>query len=87
MNKYEIVFNMLKNKILFVFKRCEYDNNKILISKNLSFLSTILFIIIIRSFKFIIKNELNKDNFDINLLKEISNRKRSILIFKTFKKK
>ena len=45
---------MLKNKMLFIFKRYEYNNNKMLILKNLSFLSIILFIII-RSFKFIVK--------------------------------
>ena len=42
-----MVFNMGKDKILFVFKRCKYDDNKILISKNLSFLSITLFVIII----------------------------------------
>ena len=78
---------MLKNKILFVFKRYKYDNNKISIMKNFSFLSITLFIIIIRFFKFIIKNESNEDNFDMNYLKNISNKKRLILIFKTFKKK
>ena len=31
---------MLKNKILFVFGRCEHDENQTLLSKNLSFLST-----------------------------------------------
>ena len=67
---------MLKNKILFIFKRCEYNDNKILISKNLSFLSIISFIIIIRSFKLIVKNELNENNFDINLSKNILNKKK-----------
>ena len=38
---------MLKDKILFMFKRCEYDDNKILTFKNLSFLSKTSFIIII----------------------------------------
>ena len=38
---------MFKDKILFLFKRCDYNNNKILTSKNLSFLSITLFIIII----------------------------------------
>ena len=87
MNKYEIILDMFKNKILFIFKRCKYNDDKILISKNLSFLSIISFVIIIRSFKFIIKNELNEDNFDINYLKDILNRKRSISTFKIFKKK
>ena len=87
MNKYEIIFDMLKNKILFIFKRCEYDDNKILITKNLSFLSIISFIIIIRFFKFIVKDESNEDNFDINHSKDISNRKKSILILRHLKKK
>ena len=47
----------------------------------------ILIIIIIRSFKFIIKNKSNKSNFDINYFKDILNKKKLILTFKTFKKK
>ena len=78
---------MLKNKILFIFERCEYNNNKISITENLSFLSTISFIIITRSLKSIVKNESNENNFDINYLKDILNRKRLISTFKTFKKK
>ena len=78
---------MLKNKILFIFKRCEYNDNKILAFKNLSFLLKTLFVVIIRSFKFIVKNESNEDNFDINHFKDISNKKRSILTFKALKKK
>ena len=78
---------MLKNKILFVFKRYKYNNNKILTSKNLSFLSITLFIIITRFLKFIIKNELNENNFDINFSKNILNKKQLILTFKIFKKK
>ena len=57
---------MLKNKILFIFKRYEYNNNKILAFKNLLFLLKTLFVIIIRFFKFIVKVKSNKDNFDIN---------------------
>ena len=87
MNKYEIILNMFKNKILFIFKRCEYNNNKILITKNLSFLPTTSSIIITRPFKPTFKNESNKDNFNINHLKDISNKKRSILTLKTLKKK
>ena len=34
-------FDMLKNKILFIFKRYKYNDNKILALKNLSFLSNI----------------------------------------------
>ena len=86
MNKYEIVFDMFKNKMLFVFKRCEYNDNKISISKDFSFLSIISFAVT-RPFKLIIKNESNEDNFDINSLKNISNRKRITLIFRAFKEK
>ena len=39
---------MLKDKILFIFKRYKYNDNKILIFKNLLFLLTTLFIIIIK---------------------------------------
>ena len=74
MNKYEVIFDVRKDKILFVFERCKYNNNKILISENLSFLPTILFIAIIRPFKFTIKNESNEDNFDIYSLKDIRKR-------------
>ena len=87
MNKYKIIFDIFKNKILFVFKRCEYNNNKILTSKNLLFLSITLFIIVTRSFKFIIKNELNEDNFDMNYSKDILNNKKLISTLKTLKEK
>ena len=46
MNKYEVIFDMRKDKILFVFKRYKYDDNKILASEDLSFLPIISFIII-----------------------------------------
>ena len=55
--------------------------------KIFSFLLIISFVVIIRFFKFIVKNESNEDNFDMNYLKDISNRKKSILIFKIFKEK
>ena len=71
---------MLKNKMLFIFKRYQHNDNKILTFKNLSFLLKTSFIIIIRSFKSIIKNKLNENNFDVNYFKDISNRKRSILL-------
>ena len=70
--------------MLFISKRYKYNNNKTSTSKNLSFLSIISFIVT-RSFKFIVKNELNENNFDINLLKNILNKKKITLIFKTFK--
>ena len=87
MNKYEVIFDMLKDKMLFMFKRYKYDDNKTSAFKNLSFLLKTLFIIIIRPFKFIIKDESNENNFDMNHFKDISNKKRSTLTFKTFKKK
>ena len=87
MNKHKVIFDMFKNKILFVFKRCEYNDNKISITKNFSFLSIISFVIIIRSFKSIVKNESNENSFNMNYLKNISNKKKLISIFKTFKKK
>ena len=66
-----MILNMRKDKILFVFKHCEYDDNKISTTKDLSFLSIISFIIIIRFLKSIAKNELNENNFDINSSKDI----------------
>ena len=87
MNKHKIVFDILKDKMLFVFERCEYDDNKTLASENLSFLLKTLFVVIIRPLKFIIKNESNENNFDINHFKNILNKKRSILTFRAFKKK
>ena len=85
MNKYEIIFDMLKNKILFLFKRCDYDNNKILTSKDFSFLSNASSVIIIRLFKFIIKNDSNENSSDMNHSKNAFNKKRSTSTFKTFK--
>ena len=70
--------------MLFIFKRCEYNDNKILLFKNSSFLLTTLFVVIIWFLKFIIKNKSNKDNFDINRFKNILNRKKLTLTFKVF---
>ena len=78
---------MFKDKILFLFKRCDYNDNKILTLINLSFLSTTSFVIIIWSFKFIVENDSNENNFDMNHSKNVSNRKRSTSTFKTFKEK
>ena len=77
---------MFKDKILFLFKRYNYNNNKILISKNLSFLSITSFIVITRPFKSIIKNDSNENNFDINYSKNVINKKRSTSTLRTFKK-
>ena len=82
-NKYEVIFDMKKNKILFVFKRYKYDDNKVLTIEDLSFLSIISFIII-TSFKSIVENS-NEESLNVNSLKDI--RKRSTSIFKTFKEK
>ena len=78
---------MFKNKILFLFKRYNYNNNKISTLKDLSFLPITLFIIITRPFKSIVKNDSNENNFDINYSKDVSNKKKSTLTFKILKKK
>ena len=85
MNKYEVILDMFRNKILFLFKRCDHNNNKISTSKDFSFLSNALFVVIIRSFKFIVENNSNENNFDINYSKNAFNRKRLISILKIFK--
>ena len=85
MNKHKVIFDIFKNKILFLFERCDHNNNKILISKDFSFLSNASFVIITRFFKFIVKNDSNENNFDMNYSKNVFNRKKSTLIFKTFK--
>ena len=76
---------MFRDKILFLFKRCDHNNNKILISKNLSFLPNASFIVITRPFKFIVENDSNENNFDMNYSKNVFNRKRSTSTFKAFK--
>ena len=86
MNKHKVVLDMLKNKILFLFKRYNYDNNKILATKDLSFLST-SFVIIIRPFKSIVENDSNENNFDMNHSKDVSNKKKLTSILKAFKEK
>ena len=78
-----MIFNMRKNKMLFVFKRYKYNDNKVSAFENLSFLSIILFIIII-SLKFTVKNS-NEKSFDMNFSKDI--RKRLISTLRAFKKK
>ena len=78
-----MVFDIRKNKILFVSKRYKYNDNKVSTFEDLSFLSIILFIII-TSLKFTAENS-DEENFDMNSSKDT--RKRSTSIFKTFKKK
>ena len=77
---------MFKDKILFLFERCDHNNNKILTIKDLSFLFT-SFVIITRFFKFIVENDSNENNFDINYSKDVSNKKRSISTLRAFKEK
>ena len=86
MNKYEVVLNMFKDKMLFIFKRCEHNDNKVSTSKNLLFLSITSFDIT-RPFKFTVKNKSDENNFDINPSKDTSNRKKTILILKTLKER
>ena len=83
MNKYEIILNMRKNKMLFDFKRYKYNDNKVSAFKNLSF-SSITSFIVITFFKFIVKNS-DEESFDMNSSKDI--KKRLTSTFKTFKKK
>ena len=78
-----MVFDIRKNKVLFISKRYKHNDNKVLTSENLSFLSITSFVII-TSFKSIAENS-NKENFDVNSLKDT--RKKSTFIFKTFKEK
>ena len=82
-----MIFDMLKDKMLFIFKRYKYDDNKALAFKDLSFLSKTSSIVITWPFKFITKDESNKNNFDIYYFKDILNRKRSTLTFRVLKKK
>ena len=86
MNKHKVVLDIFKNKVLFLSKRCDHNNNKILIIKDLSFLS-IPPIIIIRPFKLIIENDSNENNFDMNHSKDVSNKKRLISILRALKEK
>ena len=78
-----MILDMRKNKILFIFKRCEYNDNKVLITENLSFLSIISSIIII-SLKSTVENS-NEESSDVNPSKDT--RKKSTSTLKTLKKK
>ena len=83
MNKYEVVLDMRKNKILFISKRYKYDDNKVSTIEDLSFLSIISFIII-TLFKSIAENS-NEESFDINSSKDT--RKRLTFTLKALKEK
>ena len=83
MNKHKVVLDMRKNKILFISKRYEYNDNKVLAFEDLSFLSIISSVVII--FLKLIAEDSNEESFDMNLSKDT--RKRSTFIFKTLKEK
>ena len=76
---------MFKDKILFLFKRCDHNNNKISTSKDLSFLSNASSVVITRSLKSIVENNSNENNSDINHSKNVFNKKRLTSTLKTFK--
>ena len=62
MDKYEILLNIIRNKILFLLERCEYNNNIILLAENLVFLSNIIassYTILKRSLNSILENKIN----------------------------
>ena len=80
-----MIFDMRKDKMLFVFERYKHDNNKVLLSENLSFLSIISLNNIKRSLKLIIKNKSNEKSFNMNFSKDIKKRLTSTL--RAFKKK
>ena len=77
---------MLRDKVLFFSERCDYDDNKISATKDLSFLFT-LFVIITRSLKSIIENDSNENSFDINHSKDVSNKKRLTSTLRALKEK
>ena len=85
MNKYKVILDMFKNKILFFSERYDHNNNKILILKDFLFLSNASFVVITRSLKSIIENNSNENNFDMNYFKNVFNKKKSTSILKTFK--
>ena len=85
MNKHEVILDMRKDKILFVFERCEHDDNKVSSSKNLSFLSIISSDDIERSLKSIVKDESDEESFNMNSSKDI--KKRLTSIFRALKEK
>ena len=74
-----MVFDMRKDKMLFVFKQYKHDDNKVLLSENLSFLSITSFNNIKRSLKFTVKNKLNEKSFNMNSSKDIKKKSTSTL--------
>ena len=81
MNKYKVIFDMRKDKMLFISERYKYNDNKVLASENLSFLSIILFIVII-SLK---STAMNSNEENSNSSKDI--KKRSTSTLRALKKK
>ena len=76
---------MLRDKILFLFKRCDHNDNKISTSKDLSFLPNAPPVVITRPSKSTVKNNSNENNSDMNHSKNASNKKRSTSTLRTLK--
>ena len=83
MNKHEVILDMRKNKILFVFKRYKYNDNKVSATEDLSFLPITSFIIITFP-KPTVENS-DEESSDVNPLKDT--RKKSTSTLKALKKK
>ena len=83
MNKYEVILDMKKDKILFVFKRYKHNDNKVSTTENLSFLS-ITSPVVITSLKLTIENS-NEKSSDVDSSKDTKKRLTSIL--RTLKEK
>ena len=66
MNKHKVLLNIIKNKILFVLRRCEYDYNTTFSYSDLLFISntaytSILRTILKRSLISIVEDEIIED--------------------------
>ena len=83
MNKYEVILDIKKNKILFISKRYKYNDNKVLASENLLFLSITSFVVI----TFLKSTVENSDEKSSNVDFSKDTRKRLTSILKALKKK
>ena len=70
MNKHEVLLNIIKNKILFISRRYEYDYNITFSYSDLSFISNNAFILILRTIlkRLLISIVENETIRDIDLL-------------------
>ena len=62
MNKYRVLLDIMRDKILFLLERCEYNDNIILLAKDLVFLSNVIassYTILKRSLNSILENKIN----------------------------